>query len=100
MPVKIVFVPMRVDTDRMREISRMGTRALHEKYDGRALTANARAAFNQKFLDLVDPERILPEAERHARVAEARRSYFAQIGRRGAAAQRARRAGQAVTDAA
>jgi hypothetical protein len=46
---------------------------------GRTNTAPARAAFDAKFVDQVDPERTLPIAERQRRVTAARRAYFARL---------------------
>lgn len=43
---------------------------------GHAVSAPARQAFNDKFLDQVDPDRVLPADERARRVHAARRAYF------------------------
>lgn len=43
---------------------------------GHAVSAPARAAFDRKFLDQVDPDRVLPEDERARRASAARRAYF------------------------
>jgi hypothetical protein len=51
--------------------------ALHAKVDGRAITANARAAMRDKLLDQVDPERVLPPKERARRLLAAQRSHMA-----------------------
>ena len=65
--------------------------------DPTARTAPARLAADKRFLDQVDPERKLPEAERNRRVAYARKSYFADLARKSAKARR--RAGAAQRDA-
>jgi hypothetical protein len=38
-----------------------------------------RAAFEQRFLDEVDPDRTLPEAERVRRAEQARKAYFTRL---------------------
>jgi hypothetical protein len=43
---------------------------------GSAVSAPARAAFDEKFIDQVDPDRTLPEDERAKRVRAARQAYF------------------------
>jgi hypothetical protein len=65
----------------------------HSKYDSRESTAPARAAFLAKFTDEVDPDRVLPEAERNRRAEAARKAYFARLAFRSA---KARRKGGAV----
>lgn len=55
--------------------SRVGAYALHSKYDSRELTKNARAKFDQRFIDEVDPDRVLPESERLRRAEHARKAY-------------------------
>lgn len=58
---------------------RMGAYALHARYDPRQTTAPARAAFLRRFLDEVDPDRVLPESERLRRAAAARKAYFTRL---------------------
>jgi hypothetical protein len=55
----------------------MGGNAL--KAQGKVNTAPARQAFLDKFLDVVDPERILPEKERSKRAEAARLLYYERI---------------------
>jgi hypothetical protein len=57
----------------------MGAYALHARYDPRQTTAAARDAFLRRFLDEVDPGRILPESERLRRAAAARKAYFTRL---------------------
>ena len=52
---------------------------LHSLYDSRQLTANARAAFEQRFARQVDPDRVLPEAERQRRAECARKAYYSAL---------------------
>lgn len=61
---------------------------LHSLRDGRELTANARRAFDDRFVDQVDPERVLPEAERRRRAECARRAYFAALAAKSVKARR------------
>jgi hypothetical protein len=64
---------------------------LHSLYDSRELTANARAAFQDRFAQQVDPDRILPEEERQRRAECARRAYFAALAAKSVRARRGRR---------
>jgi len=57
----------------------MGAYVVHARYDPRATTAPARAAFLKRFLDEVDPDRVLPEPERLRRAAAARKAYFTRL---------------------
>ena len=58
------------------------------KQDPREGTKPARAAFNQRFIDQVDPERVLPEAERTRRAQSAMRAHMSRMA---LASSRARR---------
>jgi hypothetical protein len=46
---------------------------------------------DNRFLDEVDPDRILPEAERKRRADHARKAYFTRLALKSAAARKARR---------
>jgi len=59
--------------------ARMAAYMLHARYDPRETTKPARRAFNQRFLDQVDPDRRLPDRERHRRAEAARRAYFTRL---------------------
>jgi hypothetical protein len=63
---------------------------LHSLYDSRDLTANARAAFRDRFARQVDPDGVLPESERLRRAEYARKAYFAGLAAKSARARRAR----------
>jgi hypothetical protein len=63
---------------------------LHSLYDSRQLTANARAAFQDRFAKQVDPDGILPEAERQRRAECARKAYYAALAAKSARARRQR----------
>jgi len=58
---------------------RMGAYVVHARYDPRQITAPAREAFLKRFLDEVDPDRVLPEPERLRRAAAARKAYFIRL---------------------
>jgi len=62
------------------------------KADRAAVTAPARAAAFQRFLDQVDPDRVLPEAERQALARQARRGELARMSLKGHAVRAAKRA--------
>ena len=57
--------------------ARIGALSLHAQ--GGTNTAPARAAFDRRFLDEVDPERVLPESERQRRAELARKAYFSRL---------------------
>ena len=59
--------------------ARMAAYTLHARHDPRETTKAARRAFNQRFLDEVDPERCLSERERLRRADAARRAYFTRL---------------------
>jgi hypothetical protein len=56
--------------------------------DRAAATQPARAAFDRRFEDEVDPERTLSPQERARRAANARKSYFAKLALKSAQARR------------
>jgi hypothetical protein len=58
---------------------RMGAYIVHARYDPRQTTGPARAAFLERFLDEVDPNRVLSEPERLRRAAAARKVYFTRL---------------------
>lgn len=60
--------------------------------DRAARTAAARRASMDRFDRLVDPDGVLPPAERAIRAAHARKAYFARLALRSAQARRTRRA--------
>ncbi len=65
---------------------------LHSLYDSRQLTANARAAFEERFFRQVDPDGVLSETERQRRAECARKAYYAELAAKSARARRTRRA--------
>jgi hypothetical protein len=67
---------------------RVGALVLHSTHDSRALTANARRSFLDRFVREVDPDLTLPPAERARRAALARSAYFTRLALRSAKARR------------
>lgn len=59
--------------------ARIGAYSLHALRDPRETTRAARIAAAKRFYLQVDPEGVLPEAERARRAEAARRAYFAQL---------------------
>jgi hypothetical protein len=49
------------------------------KEDSKAGTQPARAAFEQRFVDEVDPERVLPESERNRRAQAALAAHMRRL---------------------
>lgn len=65
-----------------RELSirgRIGAYSLHAKQDARETTAKARSVFLTRFEREVDPDGILPDAERNRRAEAARKAHFAKL---------------------
>ena len=58
---------------------RIGAYRLHATHDPRETTSAARRAFLKRFLDEVDPDRILPEEERLRRASFARKAHFTKL---------------------
>jgi hypothetical protein len=61
--------------------------------DPAARTAPARRQFDERFIDEVDPDRTLPEAERMRRAEHAKKAYFSALALKSSKA-RARKAGR------
>ena len=59
--------------------ARMGAYRLHALYDPKETTKKARAAFAARFDLQVDPDGLLPPAERARRADAARRAYFTEL---------------------
>jgi hypothetical protein len=73
----------------LRSIAALGGLARSAKYDGVEMTAAARSTYRASFIDRVDPDRVLPEAERLRRAEAARRLHFARMAYESAKARRA-----------
>lgn len=63
--------------------------------DRPARTRAARAKFDERFEREVDPDGVLPPAERARRAENARQAYFARLALKSAQARRARKGGEA-----
>jgi hypothetical protein len=70
--------------------ARIGALALHARHDARETTQSARTEFLSRFEREVDPERVLPEAERQKRAEYAKRAYFTRLALKSAKARRKR----------
>lgn len=92
-PVKVPDSPEEKarKTARRRAAARIAnqTRWAHES-DRVAATEAARRKFDERFLDEVDPERVLEPTERARRAAHARSAYFTRLAMK-SAESRARR---------
>jgi hypothetical protein len=71
--------------------ARMAAHVSHSRHDPKERTRAARDKFEQRFLDEVDPERVLPQAERERRALQARKAYFTGLSLKSARARRKRR---------
>ena len=68
--------------------ARKGAHALHAKHDTRVVSAPGRKAFLERFVREVDPEGVLPEAERTRRADHARKAYMLGLALKSAQARR------------
>lgn len=84
-------MPTSLTPSERRLRARLGALKLHAHHDSRELTVPARAAFDERFYDEVDPDRVLPEDERERRASHARKAYFAGLALKSAVARRTRR---------
>ena len=70
--------------------ARLAAYAWHARHDGREITANARKAFVERFEREVDPDGVLPIAERQCRAEHAMRVHMTRLALRSAQARRRR----------
>ncbi len=83
-------MPVATPADRRLQ-ARLAAHVLHSRVkDPSAHTAPARAAFMDRFELQVDPDGVLPEAERRRRAEHAKKAYFTRLA---LASARARRKG-------
>lgn len=86
-------VDRRAQASMRSAIARLGA---HESWartsDRSARTAPAREAFENRFLDQVDPDRKLSAQERNRRAANARKAYFLRLALKSAQVRRERKA--------
>jgi hypothetical protein len=80
-----------LNPERAAMIGRIGAHTSHSRHDSRDITARARATFLDSFERQVDPDFVLPEAERQRRAAHARKAHYARLALRSAEARRARK---------
>ena len=80
------------DVDDMAQRGRIGGLTNSSRHDPWSITDPGRAAFLAGFIDLVDPDRVLPEAERTRRAKAALQAHMARLARRSVEA-RPRRTG-------
>lgn len=73
--------------------SRIAAYALHSTRDPKETTAKARQTFLARFEKEVDPEGILPEAERLRRAECAKKAHFARLALASSKARRKQREG-------
>ncbi len=59
--------------------ARAGAYAMHANNDSDAIAANARKGYWRKFEDEVDPERVLPAAERQRRAEQAMKAHMTKL---------------------
>lgn len=71
---------------------RLGALTLHSTHDSRKITEPARLAFAERFLRDVDPDGLLPEAERLRRADLARKAFFTRLALKSAQVRRRRKA--------
>ena len=68
--------------------ARMAAHRSHINHDPKERTQPARDKFDQRFADEVDPDRVLPEAERERRARHARKAYFTGLALKSAQSRR------------
>jgi len=72
--------------------ARQAAFTMHSQHDPKETTAAGRAAFLGRFVDLVDPDRVLDETERNRRAESARKAHFTGLALKSSKARRARSA--------
>jgi hypothetical protein len=77
------------------ERARIAALTRHSRGDTRDATAAARAGFAERFEREVDPDGVLPPAERAARAARARRAHMLRLAARSVESRRRKAAARA-----
>ena len=85
------FITIHLDPEEMARRGKIGAHVTHSRHDARELTAPARQAAFARFEQEVDPEQILPEAERLRRAEHARRAHMLRIAHKSALVRSARK---------
>jgi len=70
--------------------ARIAAHVSHSRHDPKERTQPARDKFDERFANEVDPDRVLPEAERARRAHHARKAYFARLAFKSALARKSR----------
>ncbi len=83
-------IVLELDPADMALRGRIGGFAQKAKHDPKQTTAAGRAAFLARFEHEVDPDRLLPEAERQRRADYAKKAYFARLAYLSAKARKGR----------
>ena len=78
---------MPMNKSQRQQRARIGGYALAASRDPQEYTRAARRGFMRRFLDEVDPDRVLPEAERERRARAALRGYMTKLALRSAQAR-------------
>jgi hypothetical protein len=71
--------------------ARLAAHAKHAKYDSREQTEAARKGFADRFINEVDPDRVLPEKERLRRAEHKMREHMTRLSLMSSQARRTRR---------
>ena len=71
--------------------ARLAAHTLHATVDSREHTEPARKAFMDRFEDQVDPDRVLPPAERRRRAEQAKKAYFTRLALKSVQARKSER---------
>jgi hypothetical protein len=87
-----ITVTLELDPEEMARRGRIGAHVLHSRHDSSEIAARAREGLARKYLDEVDPDRTLPEAERLRRAEHARRAHLARAARLSVLARSTRKA--------
>lgn len=87
-----ITVVLEFDPAEMARRGRLGALKLHATHDSKAISAHARKAFRESFEHKVDPDGVLPEAERTRRAEFARREHYTRMARKSVESRRQKKA--------
>jgi hypothetical protein len=85
-------VPTSLSPELRSQRARIAAYAKWSRYDPVEGTRAARDAQHERYVDEVDPDRVLPEAERQRRAVAARKAYMAKLAFLSAKARAGRKA--------
>lgn len=83
--------------DRQAAYGRIGGLTAWSRHGTDTMQSAARRGFRERFRNLVDPDRVLPEPEREARADRARRAHMLTLAAKSAAARK--KAAPEISDA-